>query len=256
MRSCAGHELIDFWEKEARVKFDGTEADPDNGREAVEADTYDNIIRESRRSLLKLVSRDRAIIDCLKIEQKDRSFMDFLADVEDQEKLCRMEEALTGDDLKRMSILSGMKDRHLAEKAIAEEFDLQQLIQSAINRESSKANLDAIQGRSVLTANRMQDMEEDCMGGELDAQINHLKAQLEELEVCRIQRPGKFSGRFKPPASKKKCNKCTYKHPEARRYPAEGRSCDTCGTEGHFAKLPLCPKSGGASGGKRFGQGK
>ena len=103
--------------------------------------------------------------------------MDFLADVEDQEKLCRMdEEILIGDDLKRMAILSGMKDQALAEKAIAEEFDLQKLIQSAINRESSRSNLDAIQGKAVLTTNRMYDLEEECSRGEIDAHINHLKA--------------------------------------------------------------------------------
>ena len=81
--------------------------------------------------------------------------MDILADMEDQENLCRTEETLTGDDLKMMYIVSGMKDGNLAEKAIAEEFDLQQLIQSVINRESSKANLDVIQRMAVLTANRI-----------------------------------------------------------------------------------------------------
>ena len=68
--SCAGHELINFWEKEAHVRFENVEADPDNNRAAVEVDNYDNIIKESRKALMKLVSRDRAIIDCLKIEQK------------------------------------------------------------------------------------------------------------------------------------------------------------------------------------------
>ena len=40
VRSGAGHKLINFREKEAGVKYDGIEADPDNGRKAVDADKY------------------------------------------------------------------------------------------------------------------------------------------------------------------------------------------------------------------------
>ena len=37
--------------------------------------------------------------------------MDFLADKEDQRHLCRSWEALTGKDMKRISLLGGLKDR-------------------------------------------------------------------------------------------------------------------------------------------------
>ena len=48
--------------------------------------------------------------------------MDFLSEVEDQEYLCRTDEQrITGDDMKRLSLIAGMNDRTLAEKAIAEE---------------------------------------------------------------------------------------------------------------------------------------
>ena len=57
--------------------------------------------------MLKLVNRDRAIMDIMKLKQRDREFMEFLAKVEDQEKHCCMEEGLTGEDLKRMSLLEG-----------------------------------------------------------------------------------------------------------------------------------------------------
>ena len=49
-------------------------------------------------------------MDIMKQEQRDRGFMEFLAEVEDQEKLCRMEEGLKGEDLKRMSILGDLRD--------------------------------------------------------------------------------------------------------------------------------------------------
>ena len=56
-------------------------------------------------TLLKLVSKDRAIIDLLRMEQGWRGFMDFLGDVEDQIHLCHSWEALMGEDMKRISLL-------------------------------------------------------------------------------------------------------------------------------------------------------
>ena len=37
--------------------------------------------------------------------------MDFLAEVEDQRHLCHSWEALKGEDMKRISLLRGLKDR-------------------------------------------------------------------------------------------------------------------------------------------------
>ena len=87
--------------------------------------TYVKLNRKSRSILLKLVNRDQAIMHIMKLKQRDRGFMKFLAEVEDQEKLCHMEEGLTEEDLKRMSLLSGLKDRNLVEKEITEEYKLQ-----------------------------------------------------------------------------------------------------------------------------------
>ena len=68
---------------------------------------YKGVNRESRNTLFKLVNRDRAIMDIIKLKQTDRGFMEFLSEVEDQEKLCCMEEGLIVEDLKRMSLLGG-----------------------------------------------------------------------------------------------------------------------------------------------------
>ena len=51
-----------------------------------------------------------------------------------------------------MSLIAGMKDRKLAEKAIAEEYTLKQVIQGGVNRETSKANLEAMQARPQATS--------------------------------------------------------------------------------------------------------
>ena len=54
------------------------------GQVDVPAHTYEEAVKNMKQTLLKLVSKDRAIIDLLRMEQGSRGFMDFLADVEDQ----------------------------------------------------------------------------------------------------------------------------------------------------------------------------
>ena len=140
IRSCAGPELAEFWEKEARIRF--TAAGPD------EAHSYAEVLTESKTALLKFVSKDRALIDLLRMEQGTRNFMEFLSEVEDQEYLCRIEEQpITGDDLKRISLIAGMRDRTLAEKALAEEHSLTEVIKAGITREASKANVEAMRSK-------------------------------------------------------------------------------------------------------------
>ena len=198
--------------------------------------------RRPKKTLLKLVSRDRAIIDLFRMEQGNRSFMEFLSEVEDQEHLCRAEEKISSDDLKRMSLLAGLKDRTLAEKALAEEYSLKQVIQAAVNRESSKANTEAIRARPAQNVNRVEDREEEHQGGILEARINHLQAELEELEVRKIRQSGKYSSRYKGEETKEQCPPCTYQHGGGARCPAEGRECRECGKTGHFVKSKMCSK--------------
>ena len=181
--------MTDFWTKEARVRFTATAADEIWGMPAAALHTYNQIKEESRKALLKLISRDRAIIDLLRLEQGSKSFIEFLSEVEDQEHLCRTEEQpLNSADLQRMSLIAGMRDRTLAEKAIAEEYSLTQVIQAGVNRESSKANVEAMQARPTNAVQRVS-----YVGGDLDAKINHLQAELED--VMRVRQSGKYSTR-------------------------------------------------------------
>ena len=57
LRSCAGAELTELWDKEVRVVYEAT----GEGAERVEADTYAEVVENTKKTLLKLVSRDRAI---------------------------------------------------------------------------------------------------------------------------------------------------------------------------------------------------
>ena len=242
LRSIAGPELTEFWEKEARIRFSAEEV----AGELVAAHTYDQVVGDTKKTLLKLVSRDRAIIDLLRMEQGTRSFMEYLSEVEDQTYLCQAEERLTGEDLKRISILAGLKDRTLAEKALAEEYTLKTIIQAAINRESSKANAEGLRPRTD-NINRVEEGKERHKGGKREARINHLQAELEELdpelEVRKVRQSGKYSSRHKKgdTEDEEECPKCTYdKHLEGTRCPAERRTCNQCGEFGHFAYSKMC----------------
>ena len=220
LRSCGGPELTEFWNKEARITFE-------------EEGTYSDMITETKKALLKYVNKDRALIDLLRMKQGNRSFMDFLSEVEDQEYLCRIDEQpLTGEDLKRISLIAGMRDRTLAEKALAEEYSLTDVIKTGITREASKANADAIRMKTTPSINRVEDYEK--------------KIEDLQLDVMRLQHAGKYSRKFKPQDSEKQkfksnhaCETCTYKHP-GRRCPAEERYCNACGEKGHFARSARC----------------
>ena len=91
LRSCAGAELTEFWEKEVRVYFEASM----EGEVAVPAHTYEQVVENTKQTLPKLVIKDRAIIDLLRLEQGNKRFMAFLADVEDQTHLCHNWESLT-----------------------------------------------------------------------------------------------------------------------------------------------------------------
>ena len=83
------------------------------------AHTYEPVVEKTMQTLLKLVGKDREIVDLLRIEQGSQGFTDFLADMEDQMRLCHSWKNLMGQDMKRISLLRGLKDRTLVEKALA-----------------------------------------------------------------------------------------------------------------------------------------
>ena len=84
LRTCAGAELTEFWEVRVRVLFKVTR----EGQVDVPAHTYNQVVENMMQTLLKLVSKDRAFIDLLGMEQGSQGFMDFLADADDQMHLC------------------------------------------------------------------------------------------------------------------------------------------------------------------------
>lgn len=236
LRSCAGAELTEFWVKEARIRYTDIPAAGDQPAQA--AHTYDQILTVTKKALLKYVNRDRAIMELFRLEQGSRSFTDFLSEVEDQEYLCRVaEQPITSADLKRISLIAGLSDRTLAEKALAENYDLDKVIESALNRESSRANAEAMSARPTTTVKQVETTEDDNMS------LQKMRADLDSV-LRRVNKSGKYSRRYKPPDTdtpKSACIKCTYTH-QSSNCPADSNTCHVCGKQGHFAKSVLCKK--------------
>ena len=152
LRSWAGRELLNFWEKEARIQFTGipaVAATEDVAAVAeIPADTFENIILKTKKELLKHVSRDRSLTDLLSMKQGDETWMQFISELEDAADLCRLEtQPLTREDAIRVAALAEMRYRLLAEKAMMEEFPLAKLVSSGSTRESSKSNVEAMEGQ-------------------------------------------------------------------------------------------------------------
>ena len=223
VQSSAGPKLTQFWEKEVSIRSVAIV----NPAQAVH--TYEDLIRDSKATLLKYVSRDRALIDLLHIPQGDKTVTEFLAQVEDQAGLCRVTEVpITEEDLKRLALIAGFKDRSLAEKCLGEEYDLKQVIATAITRESSKANAEAVKVQEGGSVKQVLGEEEG------------MKESLEKLQgdvqtVIKLQQKGKYSG-----AAKKTCPNCTFEHEKEGKCPAVGRECRRCGQEAHFSRSSLC----------------
>ena len=264
VRSQAGAELLTFWEKEVRARWEGVPANVVLGTDATDAHTFNELIAETERVLLEIVNRDRAVIDLLAINQGDRSVMEFLAEVEDQVKLTRADsERITEEGLTRMALISGFRDRNLAEKVLAEKYSLKTTVELAVTRETSKANARAMQGKAEVEVKRLsrRSRSEHQAASESDNSSHGggLEDLQRQLDVLKVQRHGKYSGRFKSeenrggggPAAGKKCRNCDLPH-DAGDCRAAGKPCYQCQGVGHYARAPACPaRKGGKERGKR-----
>ena len=79
-------------------------------------------------------------------------------------------------------------------------------------RESSRANAEAIRNRPTGNVNRLEDKDVQYRGGSLEARMNHLQVEMEE--VMKLKQIGKYSGRHKGKGGKEQCPKYTYERHE------------------------------------------
>lgn len=262
LRSWAGAELLLYWEREVGIRFQAVDRVPAVGDvaeiPAQQAHTYKELVTDTKKEILKHVNRDRSIIDLLHMRQSGESWMTFIHDLEEAADLCQLDTSpFTRDDSIRVAALAGMKDRNLAEKALAEKYSLQTLISTGSTRETSKATADALQGRGSTShsINKMQDMDTSMSEDELDRTIA-------QLTVHKMKRAGKYSVRRKEEKPKRgfekepkrgfekektdRCRNCRTRH-DPHRCPAKGKECFDCEGDDHFANTPACPNRKTAS---------
>ena len=241
LRSWAGRELLNFWEKEARIQFTTIPAvEATDGVAAVAeipADTFEEIITKTKKELLIHVSRDRSLTDLLSMKQGDETWMQFISELEDAADLCRLEtQPLTREDAIRVAALAGMKDRLLAEKAMTEEFPLAKLVSVGSTRESSRSNVEAMEGHRTSSIRRVP---EEHRGERENRQL---------APGMKLKKARKYSMRSKGEGDRKgSCSSCTSSH-ETGRCPARGRKCFDCGKKNHFAKSKACTKTSSTKG--------
>ena len=258
LKSWAGRTLLNFWEKEARIQFVTTpRTEAAGGRAAVPeipADTFDNIIKKTKAELLKHVSRDRSLTDLLQMRQGEDTWMQFISDVEDAADLCRLDtKPLTREDAIRVAALAGMRDRLLAEKALSEEFSLQKLISVGTTRETSRANVEAMEGSRTDTIKRVPGKAAPYLSGDQhqlapgivlegeEITEDALDTAISNLTVMKMKKAGKYSVRHKG-GDRPSCDSCNSKHEEGR-CPAKGKTCFECEGKDHFAKAKICTAS-------------
>ena len=255
LKSWAGRILLNFWEKEARIHLEKIPGIPAAGEQVavpeVPADTFEEIIRKTKAELLKHVSRDRSLTDLLQMKQGDDTWMQFVSDVEDAADLCRLDtKPLTREDAIRVAALAGMRDRNLAEKALSEEFSLTKLISVGTTRETSRSNVEAMEGSKTGTIKRIPVRAADSSQGgqhQLAAGIilegeeiseDALDAAISNLTVMKMKKAGKYSVRHKG-GDRPTCDSCSSRHEEGR-CPARGKTCFDCDGKDHFAKAKIC----------------
>ena len=93
----------------------------------------------SKKELLVMVNRDRAVIDLLRMSQGDKTAMEYVAAAEDQARLCRADsELIKKEDLSRIALTGETKDRSSVKKSLVESYDLKTTIYTMKAREFSR----------------------------------------------------------------------------------------------------------------------
>lgn len=262
LRSWAGPELLTYWEREVGVRFEDiprVEAVGDiPAIPAQGAHTYQDMLKDTRAEILKHVNRDRSLIDLLHMRQTSESWMAFIHDLEEAADLCQLEtRPFTRGDAIRVAALAGMKDRNLAEKALAEQYTLKTLISTGSTRETSKATADALQGRGAAASSSVSRVARQETG-DSDMSEEELDRAIADLTIRKLKRSGKYSVRKRESSSKAKstnnqaqektdrCRNCNTRH-DPHRCPAKGKECFQCEGADHFAHTPACPLKRGTT---------
>ena len=239
IRSWGGPDLVKFMKTHAGVRFEET---PETATAAaVPADTYAEAVKKIKDELGKLINRTLAMHQLMSCTQGDRSWMEFIKDLEEKARILDFDtRPYRNADAVRDAAIFGTSDSGLKEKGMAEDPNLETLIRLGQSRETGKEGAHQLQHNtpSVSKISTKDSLQKKPMSvEEIDETINR-------LEVMKIRKQGKFSGRpSRSPfeTQKQSCQNCSSSHPKGR-CPAKGKTCFDCGGQNHFTNSQACSK--------------
>ena len=89
IRSWAGPDLTNFWDREARINWATIQGQ--DGNAETPADTFHQIIEKTKTEIRKHINKDRALIELLSTKQEGDNWMLFIKRLEEQADLCDLE---------------------------------------------------------------------------------------------------------------------------------------------------------------------
>ena len=222
LKSWGGTDLVEFMKSHAKVKFEeipATDTDTDN---------CTTTIKKIKDELRLLVNRILAMYQLLTTKQGERSWMDFIKDLEGKAHILDLDhQPYRQDAMVKDAAIFGMTDIRLKEKALAEDPDLNTLVRWGQSREA---------GREEAYNSPICRLEHDNLN------TSEIDEMIETLNIMRIKKQCKYSvSSHQSRTDKPQCRNCSSGHPEGR-CPAKGKSCFVCGEKDHFANARSCAK--------------
>ena len=198
-----------------------------------DTNTYQQTVDTIRNTLEKLVNRTMAVHRLMTTSQGDRTWVEFIKDIEAKAKILNFEKKpYTQEEAIKDAAIFGMSDAKLREKALAEDPDLETLSRWGHAKETGREDAYQMKG----SKGNVKKIANDIPDEEMDEE--EIEDMIHTLQVMKLKKAGKYSIRFK---NRNSCTRCNSEHaPE--RCPANGRECFKCGGKNHFVNSQSCPK--------------
>ena len=136
-----------------------------------------------------------------------------------------------------MALFGGIKDKSLAERVLAENYDLKTTIDTMKIRECSRANAVAMRGLAEDT-----ELVKRVKGRKVENYDTEEDIELMEAELKEARKTRKIESE-KTGDEKKKCKNCNLVHIEGEECSAKGKTHYKCEGQDNYARSPACPQN-------------
>jgi hypothetical protein len=187
LRSWGGEDLVKFMKTHAKIVFEAIPATDDTA--AIPEDTYAQVITKVKDELRLLVNRTMAMHQLLTTKQGDRTWMDFIKDLEDKAHILAFDtQAYKQNDAVKDAAIFGMADPRLKEKALAEDPDLETLIRWGQSREAGREGAHSLKGTESSTIAKIE---------EKDLDVKDIEEMMDSLQIMKLKKQGRYRARPK-----------------------------------------------------------